>query len=84
MKIDQRPFHFIFWFNHEWLIERKAEERILVERIPGVIPQNAALTFRYQHHGKIVVSLQAVKKAVIFKIGDHQGDLPGLRIDQCE
>ena len=84
MKIDQHPFHFTFGFDHKWLVDRKAQQTTAVECISGLIPQDAAFTLGYQEHGKIVVFLQAIEKAVIFKAGDLKGHLPGLGISQCK
>ena len=84
MKIDQHTFHFTFGIDHKWLVDSKAQQTIAVEYIPGLIPHDTAFAFGYQEHGKIVVSLRAIKKAVIFKVGDLQGHFPGLRISQCK
>ena len=84
MKIDQHTLHFNFRLDHKWLVNTKAQQTIAVEYIPGLIPQYTAFTFGYQKHGKIVVSLRAIKKAVIFKVGDAQGHFFSLRIDQCK
>ena len=84
VKIDQHTFEFLVGFDCKWLVNSKAEQTAAVEMICAVIPQDAAFTFGYQKHGKIVVSLQAIEKAAIFKPGDLQGHLPGLRIIQCK
>ena len=84
MKIDQHTFHFTFGFDHKWLVDSKAQQTIAVEYIPGLIPQDTTFAFGNQEHGKIIVSLQAIEKAVIFKVGDLQGHFFGLRISQCE
>ena len=84
MKIDQHAFHFAVRFDHKWLVDSKAQQTIAVEYIPGFIPQDTASAFGYQEHGKIIVFLQAIEKAIIFKASDLQGYLPGLRISQCK
>ena len=84
MKIDQHTFHFTFGFDHKWLVDSKTQQTIAVEYIPGLIPQDAAFAFGYQEHGKIVVFLQAIEKTITFKVGDPQGHLLGLRINQCK
>ena len=48
------------------------------------IDQHTTFTFGYQQHGKIIVLLQTIEKAVIFKVGDAQGHLLSLRIKQCK